>query len=251
MSTKLTALLAAGGMALVATPFAVAAGEGRPLLGGQRNPSPNPAQALTRETEVIADTSTYGTRQSNKSNNGGGAIYGCRSLEGGTPADREPCIRANNLSRGLSFEFETDGAVAGTITTAGGEATRPFTTNATGVATGLNADRVDGRGADDLLREAADARAAAHPFAAVAADGRLEAGRAATGAARSAEGVVAVDFGRAVRTCAQQVTTRGGQPRTATVEQVDDDTLRVRTFAVAGATAGEPADAAFHLTVTC
>jgi len=140
-------------LAVLVAPFAVAAGEGDPLEGGVRNPSNNQQQALQRETEVIANTSTYGTRQSNKSNNGGGAIYGCRSGEGGSPRNNEPCIRANNLENGLAFEFESDGKVVGRIDAegAGGDDTRPLTTNATGVATGLNADRVDGREAGQLF----------------------------------------------------------------------------------------------------
>ena len=79
---------------------------------------------------------------------GGGAIYGCRSTAGGSAANppKNPCIRANNLSTGFAFEFNATGAEsAGSITVgAGGDAKKPFTTNATGVATGLNADRVDG-----------------------------------------------------------------------------------------------------------
>lgn len=129
---------------------AYATGEGNPILGGVRNPGNNQSQALKGETQIIANNSTYGTRQSNKSNNGGGAIYGCRSKVGGSAANQEPCIRANNLSTGSAFEFATTGTVGGLITTAstGGA---PFTTNATGVATGLNADRVDGKDASDFL----------------------------------------------------------------------------------------------------
>ena len=73
-------------------------GEGRNLLLGKRNPSSNGGLALTSETEIIGNTSTYVTRQSNKKDgDGGGAIYGCRSLPG-----TEPCIRSNNLKGGIS-----------------------------------------------------------------------------------------------------------------------------------------------------
>ena len=74
-----------------------------------RNPGIDQSKALTKETEIIANTSGYGTRQSNKSASGGGAIYGCRSGAGGTPASNEPCVRANNLTAGLAFELVTDG----------------------------------------------------------------------------------------------------------------------------------------------
>jgi len=121
-------------LALLVSPLAVGR-TGDTIREGKRNPSGGSAK---RETEIIAGTRTYGTRQSNVRNgNGGGAIYGCRSNPG-----REPCIRANNLNDGRAFEFETDGSEAGRIeaNTAGA---RPLTTNATGVATGFNADRVD------------------------------------------------------------------------------------------------------------
>ena len=52
--------------------------------------------------------------------------------------------------------------VAGLISVgAGGDATKPFVTNATGVATGLNADRVDGKDAEDIAKDAVAASAGA------------------------------------------------------------------------------------------
>jgi hypothetical protein len=122
-------------LALTVSPFAIGA-TGDVLREGKRNPSSGGAH---RETEIIASSSTYGTRQSNiRNGDGGGAIYGCRSSSG-----KEPCIRANNLKAGRAFEFSTRGAEGGQIRTksTGG---RPFTTNATEVATGLNSDRLDG-----------------------------------------------------------------------------------------------------------
>ena len=132
---------------------AYATGEGNPILGGVRNPGNVSSNALKAETQIIADVSTYGTRQSNKSNNGGGAIYGCRSKVGGSAANQEPCMRSSNLSTGSAFEFATTGTVGGLITT-GTAAGRPFTTNALGVATGLNADRVDSLDADQIVSQA-------------------------------------------------------------------------------------------------
>lgn len=141
-------VLATGILALGITSFGVAA-TGDALLQGKRNGT------TTAETEVISNINAgtglkggYSTRQSNLSSTGGGAIYGCRSTAGGSAATppTEPCVRANNLATGFAFEFNaTNGAVAGLITAGtGGDAKKPFTTNATGVATGLNADRVDG-----------------------------------------------------------------------------------------------------------
>jgi hypothetical protein len=157
-------LLTGGLIAVLAAPLGVAA-TGDVLREGQRNGT------AARETKIVArvnassgSTGGYATRQSNLSSTGGGAIYGCRSGAGGSAANppQEPCVRASNLSNGLAFEFAArEGETAGTIEVgSGGDAKRPFTTNATGVATGLNADRVDGRSADELT---AAAVAAARP----------------------------------------------------------------------------------------
>jgi hypothetical protein len=118
-------------------------GEGRNLLLGKRNPSSNSSLGLTSETEIIANNSTFGTRQSNKGS-GGGAIYGCRSTGTGPT-----CLRASNINGGQAFSFSTTGATAGSITV-GNTTGAPFTTNAKGVATGLNADQVDGKSASDF-----------------------------------------------------------------------------------------------------
>jgi hypothetical protein len=121
-------------LALLVSPFAVAR-TGDFIREGVRNPSHGSAH---RETQIIASNKTYGTRQSNTRNgNGGGAIYGCRSDPG-----NEPCVRSVNLKKGRAFEFQTKGAEGGFIG-ANTSGARPFSTNATGVATGLNADRVD------------------------------------------------------------------------------------------------------------
>jgi len=224
--------------ALVIAPFAIAAGEGDPIEGGERNPSNNQALELTRETEIIADTSTYGTRQSNKSNNGGGAIYGCRAQ-----TNTRPCLRANNLTNGRAFEFEsTAGPEAGRIEVGGGgDTVRPFSTNATGTATGLNADEVDGFDGAQL----------APRFAAVTAAGALGGNRGATAASRTAVGTYTVTFASDVNACAYSATVIGGEGELgfATVEPVDARNLRVRTAQRAG---DNPlADRAFHLVAFC
>lgn len=159
------ALASACAIGLIATPIGIAA-TGDNLREGQRNPSGG--GAAQRETEIIANVNAtnapkggYSTRQSNLSSTGGGAIYGCRSGVGGSAANppRNPCVRANNLSTGYAFEFNaSDGPVAGLISAGrGGDSKRPFITNATGVALGLNADRVDGM---DVAQIIAAARAA-------------------------------------------------------------------------------------------
>jgi hypothetical protein len=264
--TPRKALLAGGLVAMIGAPaVAVGAGEGLPLDGGARNPSSDSRQSYTRETEIIANTDTYGTRQSNKSASGGGAVYGCRSRAGGTPARNEPCVRSTNLADGLAFEFATGGVLGGTIQVGnGGDDRKPFTTNATGVATGLNADEVDGRSADDfVLRtgKAADAdqldgrdsasfaSASNFAFAAVSAAGNVTAGRGATSASVvAATNTFTVTFDRDVAACSYTVTQNAtaasdvtfaassASARTVTVDQTGDGT--------------DPA-VPFHLQVIC
>lgn len=147
-SVRTRSVLAATGLLVVGISATGVAATGSTLREGVRNGT------STRETEIISrinassgPTGGYSTRQSNLSSSGGGAIYGCRATAGS-----DPCVRANNLSNGLAFEFNASrGTKAGTIAVGGGgDGTKPFTTNATGVATGLNADRVDGASAVDI-----------------------------------------------------------------------------------------------------
>ena len=225
-------------VAAVATvvPAAGGFGEGSPLEGGVRNPSPNASLELERETEIIADTPTYGTRQSNKSSSGGGAIYGCRSGAGGTAARNEPCIRANNLEQGFAFEFETDGATAGLISAgSGGPGAKPFTTNATGVASGLNADFVDGQDFD---------------AAAVAGNGQIQARTTAEiTAARTATGRYQVDFPTLANTsCFYQATARSGPAFVVVQGQAEPNGRAiVHTYSAVGTAADIP----FYVTAQC
>jgi hypothetical protein len=230
-------------------------GEGRNLLLGKRNPSSNANLALNKETEIIADNSTYGTRQSNKKDgDGGGAIYGCRSNPG-----NEPCIRANNLKGGRAFEFVTIGKEAGRIEVGGDHTGPPLTTNATGVATGFNADKVDGKEATDF------APATSLSFAAVSDPGTgtpTAAGPtsptvtyATTGTANDA--VYTIDFKRDVSKCSYTANQVGsasddapgvapvtGQPNQITVNLGNTDP-------VAPATDPTPTRGSFHVQVIC
>jgi hypothetical protein len=229
-------------VALMVAPFAGAFGEGNGLRGGARNPSPDARRAYTKETEIIANVNTYGTRQSNKSTNGGGAVYGCRSAAGGTPKGNEPCVRASNLTDGRAFEFNANGGTeVGAIT--GPATAAPFTTTAKGVATGLNADQVDGKSADEITA------AAQAKFATVSGAGALGDKRGATASARSAEGVYSVDFDADVSKCARTVSVTGDAAGAATTTATDADTIAVHTFDLLPAVAA--ADRAFHLVVTC
>jgi len=237
-------------IALVGTPFAFAAGEGNPLKGGNRNPSPNASLSYSSETEIIASNGTYGTRQSNKGS-GGGAIYGCRSAPGA-----EPCVRASNLEKGRAFEFSTGGAEGGQITAAGGDQAKPFTTNATGVATGLNADRVDSKSADDISKDAVTTVQNGLRFAAVASDGVLGAKRGVATSSRTSEGRYSVVFSEDISACAFSAvqTTTENAGAVAVSIGADKKTVSVVTRAGGGDNGNSPtavADRPFHVTATC
>jgi hypothetical protein len=237
--------------ALVISPFAFATGEGSPVKGGSRNPSPNPSLSYKSETQIISDNSTYGTRQSNKGT-GGGAIYGCRAPVGGNA-----CMRASNLVAGQAFSFESAGAQAGTITAAGGDNAKPFTTNATGVATGLNADRVDSMHASDII---AAARALS-PHAQVAADGTLSnaagvASSVAGNTSSSIPGNYTVVFSTDVSKCAITATesTINNAGAVAVQTQADGKTVFVRTRHGGDVGGGTPTDVAalpFNISAEC
>jgi hypothetical protein len=225
----ISALIVAIGVPAVA----LGAGEGRSLITGKRNPQ---GGSLTRETQIISRNGTYSTRQSNLGS-GGGAIYGCRADTG----NREPCVRANNLSTGEAFQFETGGKSAGEIKVKDTTGT-PFTTNATGKVANLNADRLDDKDSADF------AATADLLFAAVSDAGALGGNKGATAATRAGDATT-VTFGRDVSKCSY----------TATAVGTAAEPLAVASAGAAAPAANqvivtEPAAApavGFHLQVIC
>lgn len=154
----------AGICALVGAPAALAAGDGNPFTLGKRNPT---SGSVTKESQVIANiaqrqggigknTGGFSTRQSNLSNSGGGAIYGCRSTSG-----TEACIASNNLANGDAFRFQAGlkSPEAGIIRFGTDinqlVAQPPFATNGTGIVKNLNAERLAGRLATDFVTTSA------------------------------------------------------------------------------------------------
>jgi hypothetical protein len=175
-------------LGVMVAPFAIAGGDGKPVRLGKRNPGTG---AITKETQIIAKSglNTYGTRQSNLGA-GGGAVYGCRSALGadpGNPNKSTACMRASNLKNGEAFQFQSiAGPIIGVVQSGINLAVpnpnaKPFITNATGEATGLNADRVDGLNAADIVAAAqAQNPAGAAPsfaFARVTATGTTDQSR--------------------------------------------------------------------------
>jgi hypothetical protein len=257
-SSKTTLVLSSAVIiGLLASSFAFASGEGKNLILGKRNPGSNASAALTSETQIIANNGTYGTRQSNKSDNGGGAIYGCRSKAGGSEKGNQPCVRGSNLADGRAFEFSSNGGPEVGRITSGNTKAAPFTTNATGVATGLNADQVDGQSAADITKAAHDdaqttATAAvqgAISFAQVNGDGTLGAKRGVTSSSTTGTGTYQVVFANDISACAIQVSeatvTSAGAAAAALTG--DKKTVNVSTRDNAGALANSP----FHVTVSC
>ena len=261
-------------LGILVAPFAIAAGEGDPVLLGKRNPGGGGSAQITRETQIIAQTpiNTYGTRQSNKGA-GGGAIYGCRSKLGAAPADPKvttPCVRVNNLDNGEAFQFSSlSGTTIGVIQAGKTFATpvptaKPFITNATGVADGLNADKVDGKDADQIIAEARQTNPAgsapSFAFARVGADGKtLDASRTqgvtTTNLSHPATGVYCF-FGIASQTKSANVNidTSPGEAAVNTTDAgpcagtgtTNDFDLRVMTYDSAGAAKDLP----FYVTMS-
>src|SRR6476661_3623770 len=135
-------------IALLAAPFAIAS-NGDPIKAGGR-------RTFTRITTVLGDSATYATQQSNlRQGDGGAARYGCRST-----AANEYCLLSKNTGGGGSFRFQSLNSLLGgsiEVNPPQGKTAadaKPFTTNAHGVATGLNADQVDGMSADDIVKAA-------------------------------------------------------------------------------------------------
>jgi hypothetical protein len=241
-------LLSAVVLAVLTAPFALAAGEGRPINGGKRNPSSNKRLAYTRETGILTQNGTYGTRQSNKKNgDGGGAIYGCRSATG-----HEPCIRANNLNNGRAFEFATrSGTQGGFIGVGSGNPNTtaiPFSTNAAGKVTNLNADRVDDLHADEIISRAKD------QWAVVGADGTLTRKNGAASATRLGTGDFEVAFGADITACAYNATLGSIDASDPPAGEVAVSQRAGNAKAVRVLTrdsGGTAADRPFHLTVNC
>lgn len=140
------AVIAGVVIAVIAAPIALAS----TVQGGQRNPVGGDNLAYSQSTQIIAASSGFAIRVSNKGS-GGGAIDGCR-----TAAGKAACIEGDNLTAGPAFEFISTGSLGGTIHVANTKGA-PFTTNATGVATGLNANFLQGKQASAFLGATAQA----------------------------------------------------------------------------------------------
>lgn len=214
-------------IAIAVAPVALASGWGghsarasrSSLRGGIHNP---PHSSFSRTTGLFANTKGWVTRMKNLGS-GGAATLLC-----GAPSGGSACLEANNSSAGFAFQFMSAGSTGGTIllkNTAGA----PFTTNAHGVATGLNANYLQGKQASEFqlaskpAAKAEDAEkldgqpASAYVstsqllFADVNAEAKIEGGRGATGVTKSESGkTFTVVFGESdVSKCSYTASPRG------------------------------------------
>ena len=245
LSFRRTAIATAGVLALAAmiASQAMASGEGTNARLGVRNPG---SGNLTVQTQIIASNNNWGTRQSNKGS-GGGAIYGCRSAPGA-----ESCVRAVNLMNGIAFSFQSNSGTSpvgsflvGTSSTTVSSTVAPFTTNAAGKVTNLNADMVDGQSASEIVSQAVSQSS----IASVAANGALAKTRGATASTNTGTGSYIVTFGSSIANCVYQATITSGTPGLVTTTEASATTVSVSTFNTAAAPA--PTDLPFQLTVNC
>ena len=141
-------------VALMVAPFAGAFGEGNSVRGGARNPSPDARTRVHQGDRRSSPTSARTARASRTSPTTAAARSTAAARPpAAPPKGNEPCVRASNLADGRAFEFNANGGTeVGAIT--GPATAAPFTTNAKGVATGLNADQVDGKSADEIVAAA-------------------------------------------------------------------------------------------------
>lgn len=244
-------VLAAVLLALMCSPWAVAATAGGSLLGGKRNPGGGTSVEYKKETQIIADiaqgaggvakgTGGYSTRQSNKSASGGGAIYGCRAKAG-----KNPCLAAINLTDGAAFQFTADAKSAAVGELLFGPSTNkpvdkpPFRTNGTGLVSNLNSDKVDGKDASDLVSKSELL------FAVVDASGTLGNARGATAATQTSGSppTYFVSFGSDVSKCAYTASPTDTGAGTVAVSTGSD--VKNVVVTESGTAAG------FHLQVTC
>lgn len=146
-------LVAGVAIAVVAAPVALASSGGgtahkaaannndrSSLRGGIHNP---PHASFARTTGLFANTRGWVSRTKNLGS-GGAATLVCHAPAGGAA-----CLEAANTKAGFAFAFKSSGSTGGTILLKNAEGA-PFTTNAHGVATGLNANYLEGKQASEF-----------------------------------------------------------------------------------------------------
>jgi hypothetical protein len=228
-------LLAAVVMAMLITPFAVA------QSGGSGN----------ARVESDDDRYAFLARNTRQGDGGAGALA-CRS--DANPAgqtNREPCLNMVNTGTGYAAAFRTRGLTGFRLQTSGSGQATPFLldSNATGKVTHLNADQVDGLGAEQIRPRFARVNFTAPDQVALATGAN-----GVTAVSRTGVGRYQVTFDSSVANCAIQVTSGAvGQARVAAAEPLSTDPNKadVSLRRVSGADEGEPVDGRFSITANC
>jgi hypothetical protein len=195
------AALSGTALALLAAPVALASGGGErassailgdntPLKGAIHNPA---SSSFFRTTGIFANFNSWTMRVRNVGS-GGAGTFGCKASSSGSA-----CLEAENAKGGLAFEFATTGSTGGKIQLPS-SSDSPFTTNAHGEASGLNANYLQGKVASEFqlaskpagnaealggVPASEYARTGQLLFADVSSSGALQSGRGATLASRS------------------------------------------------------------------
>lgn len=136
--------LAGAVIAIAAAPVALAAGSNPSakaasasgkgtLIGGIHNPA---GSTFANTTGLFGTMKGWVARIQNQGS-GGGVTLLCKSSTGGS------CLESSNSSTGFAFDFRSGGTTGGEITLKSA-ADVPFTTNAHGLASGLNANYLQG-----------------------------------------------------------------------------------------------------------
>jgi hypothetical protein len=220
------AVLAAVVMAVIAAPFAVAAGTGR----------------------FEASDSRYTVLARNTNNGDGGAMATACTSNASTPGHaHEPCLNMVNKGSGFAAAFRTRGLQGFRLQTSGSGTATPFILdkNATGKVTYLNADQLDGKDSTEVGRE---------PWA-------LVSGGATPGILRQSGGVTVtragvgdyrVAFPEDVNQCSYQVT--NAEPNTNRTTAAREDTTNAKQVVVRikrAANTEDPVDGDFSIAVHC
>lgn len=226
-------LLASVLMAMLITPFAVAASSNN----GSRIAKDDPRYAFLARNLRAGD--------------GGAGAFACNSDTG---SGKEPCLNMVNKGTGFAAAFRTRGLTGFRLQTSGNGQATPFLldSNATGKVDHLNADQVDGQSANEIGRE----RFARVNVDAAGAPSLVRGnGTAAQNAVtRVGPGDYRVEFTSDVNGCVYQVTP--ADPAHSFIASGSEDAgnskrVVVNTRDGAGAGVGTPADAPFSLTVNC
>src|SRR3954447_19718179 len=181
------AVLAAVGIAVVAAPFAVAAGKGR----------------------CEANDSRYTVLARNTQNGDGGAMAtACTSNKSTAGHAHEPCLNMVNKGTGYAAAFRTRGLQGFRLQTSGSGTATPFILdkNATGKVTYFNSDQLDGKDSTAFnLERWALVDGTTNPTTPT-----IVRDKGVASVARTAAGDYVVSFDDDVNTCSYQVTPANG-----------------------------------------